>query len=109
VGKQKLETVEELIEVLQHNEKIVLLKHSLTCPISQEAYDEFNSFAEENENIDAYFLYVQEARPLSNYIAEQYEIKHESPQALVIENNQVKWHASHWKITSKSLTEATKK
>jgi bacillithiol system protein YtxJ len=106
VGKQKIETVEQFTEVVRNNEKIVVLKHSTTCPISQEAYDEFNSFVEGNEDVAAYFLYVQDARSLSNYIAEHYDIKHESPQVLVIENNQVKWNASHWKITNKSLAEA---
>ena len=106
--KEKVETIEQFTKLVKENQKFILLKHSLTCPISQEAYDEFDQFCESNKDCNAYYLYVQEARPLSNYIAETYGIKHESPQALIFENDSVKWHASHFKITEKSLTEASK-
>jgi len=106
--KEKVETIEQFNKLVEDNHKFILLKHSLTCPISQEAYDEFEQFCEANKDSKAFYLYVQEARPLSNYIAETYGVKHESPQALIFENNSVKWHASHFKITQKSLTEASK-
>lgn len=51
------------------------------------------------------YLKVQESRPLSNYIAEQYGIKHESPQAFIFTNGNVKWHASHSQITAQALAE----
>ena len=40
-----------------------------------------------------------------NHIAEKYQIKHESPQAILFSQNNVVWNASHWKITNKSLIE----
>jgi bacillithiol system protein YtxJ len=55
-----------------------------------------------------YYLHVQEARALSNYIAETYSIKHESPQALLFKDGKVVWDASHWKITYASLQENVK-
>ncbi|MFC4321111.1 bacillithiol system redox-active protein YtxJ [Litchfieldia salsa] len=101
----KIETVEEFAEVVQQNEKVLLIKHSLTCPVSLAAFDEYEAFMKENPEVKSYYLYVQEARPLSNYIADEYGVKHESPQALVFENNSVSWNASHWKITKTSLAE----
>lgn len=106
MGKHKIETIEEFNEVLSSTTKFFLIKHSITCPISQEAFDEFEQFAEGNESIPNYYLFVQDARPLSNYIAETFGVKHESPQALLFEGGAVKWNASHWKITEKSLTSA---
>ncbi|MBD8069001.1 bacillithiol system redox-active protein YtxJ [Bacillus sp. PS06] len=103
--KQKIETIEEFNQLVGQNEKFLVFKHSLTCPVSQAAYDEFEGFMEAQPDVAAYYLYVQEARPLSNYIAEEYNIKHESPQALVFEGNTVSWNASHWKITKSSLKE----
>jgi bacillithiol system protein YtxJ len=43
---------------------------------------------------------------LSNAIAERFGVRHETPQALLIKDGRVVWHASHWSITSDSLTEA---
>jgi bacillithiol system protein YtxJ len=91
---------------LKKEDKFFLLKHSLTCPISHAAYQEYEKYAKENENVSAYYLAVQEARPLSNEIAEKFEIKHESPQAILIKNGDAIWNASHWKITNRSLTNA---
>lgn len=97
---------EEFDQALQTAEQFIILKHSSTCPISQAAYEEYESFAEEHDSLPIYFLIVQEERPLSNHIAEKFSIKHESPQALLFKNGEVAWHASHWKITYDSLTKA---
>ncbi|MEH7390073.1 bacillithiol system redox-active protein YtxJ [Bacillus sp. JJ1503] len=99
---------EEFEQVMQASEQVMILKHSSTCPISQAAYEEYESFASEHENQQIYYLVVQEDRPLSNHIAEKYNIKHESPQALLINNGELAWHTSHWKITYDSLTNAIK-
>jgi bacillithiol system protein YtxJ len=45
---------------------------------------------------------------LSNLIAQRFGIRHESPQALLIKDERVVWHASHWAITSESLSNALK-
>ncbi|MEH7385705.1 bacillithiol system redox-active protein YtxJ, partial [Bacillus sp. JJ1521] len=83
MGKTKVETIEEFSQVLEKENKFILIKHSLTCPISKAAFDEYEQFVAENVNVPTYYLYVQEARELSNHIAEQFGIKHESPQALL--------------------------
>jgi bacillithiol system protein YtxJ len=101
----KLSSIEEFDQAVVNDEKIFVLKHSTTCPISAAAYTAYEKFVEQHQEIPAYFLTVQDARPLSNYIAEKYEIKHESPQAILFSKNDVAWHASHWKITNKLLTE----
>ncbi|WP_102345254.1 bacillithiol system redox-active protein YtxJ [Bacillus sp. Marseille-P3661] len=101
----KLSTIEEFQKVLETQTKFILIKHSLTCPISQEAYEEYGKFTENNE-IPSYYLFVQEARPLSNFIAETFEVKHESPQTLLFTDGRVQWHASHWNITEGKIKEA---
>lgn len=100
---QKIDSVEQFEQIIESGNSFTLLKHSVTCPISQAAYEEYQKFTEENPNFNSYYLTVQDARPLSNYIAEKYQVKHESPQALFFSNKLVAWHASHWSITSKSL------
>jgi len=103
---KKIDTSSQLEDLLKKEDKFFLLKHSLTCPISHAAYQEYEKYAAENESVPTYYLAVQEARPLSNEIAEKFEIKHESPQAILIKNGDAIWNASHWKITNRSLTNA---
>lgn len=103
---KKIDTVEKFEELAQGKDVFWLVKHSLTCPISANAFDEYKQYVEENKEIDTYYLAVQEARALSNYIAEKYQVKHESPQALLFKNNHIAWHASHGKITVASLQNA---
>ncbi|MRG87729.1 bacillithiol system redox-active protein YtxJ [Salinibacillus xinjiangensis] len=101
---QVLENKSDLEKVIQEHEQFFLLKHSLTCPISAEAKQQFESFAQ-NSECPSYILHVQEARPLSNDIADTYEVKHESPQALLFDHNKIVWNASHWDVTEKALNE----
>lgn len=101
MATKQLNSTEEFAEI-KEQPYFLLFKHSLTCPVSQAAFDEFNKYMEDAE-IPGYYLYVQEARPLSNFLAEETEIKHESPQAFLFKDGQVVWHASHWNITQKSI------
>jgi bacillithiol system protein YtxJ len=103
---EKINQIEEFDELLKSKNKFFLLKHSLTCPVSHAAYQEYQKFSNELPNVPAYFLAVQDSRPMSNEIAERYQVKHESPQAILFSNTQAVWHASHWKITKASLTSA---
>jgi bacillithiol system protein YtxJ len=103
---EKIETTAQFADILNKESSFFLLKHSLTCPISQAAYKEYEKFAAENQGVPTYYLAVQEARPLSNEIAEKFQIKHESPQAILFADGEAKWNASHWKITNRSLENA---
>ncbi len=99
---KKLSTFEELETLLSENNTLLFLKNSTTCPISHEAYRQYEKLANELEET-IYYLNVQEARPFSNEIAERFAIKHESPQVLLFKDNNVTWNASHWDITYKNL------
>lgn len=100
---KKISTVEEFEQVVKENNRFLFLKHSTTCPISAAGHEAFSAFASSHEDIPSYYLHVQDSRDVSNYIAETYEVKHESPQALLFEDGKVKWHASHWNINEEEL------
>ena len=85
---------------------VLIFKHSTQCPISTQAYEEFTGFAEGAPGLVCGAVLVIENRRLSNAIAERFGVRHESPQALLIKDGRVVWHASHWSITSESLGEA---
>ncbi|MGM0804774.1 MAG: bacillithiol system redox-active protein YtxJ [Bacillota bacterium] len=95
--------------VKEQRNRIILMKNSTTCPVSHEAFKEFQKFAADNENETLYYLNVQDARSLSNAIAEQTGVKHESPQVLIFDGDNVVWHDSHWNITNKKLAQANEK
>lgn len=87
---------------------VVLLKHSTTCPISGSAWKRFEKFVQSQSNESARYAYVKviEARPVSNLIAEETRVKHESPQVLILRGGKVVWTASHWAITEPALETA---
>ncbi|SHN04695.1 bacillithiol system redox-active protein YtxJ [Gracilibacillus kekensis] len=97
-----IQTIEEFQSVVTNNNQMLLLKHSLTCPISDSANQAFQQFSEHTDT-PLYRLYVQNARTLSDYIAKTHQIKHESPQAIKFEDGKPIWNASHFDITADNL------
>ena len=103
-----LRSSEELQALIDssRSRQVVLFKHSLTCPVSTAGLREFQLFLEARPGDDPVgygLIEIQNQRPLSNSVAESTGVRHESPQALLFENGEVTWHASHWSITSKAL------
>lgn len=97
-------------EALRRSEDhpVLILKHSTTCPVSARAYREFAAFVSANaanpvQDMEYRMVNVIESRPLSRRIAEETEIRHESPQVLLLSEGRVLHHASHSKITKKKL------
>ncbi|WP_315969839.1 bacillithiol system redox-active protein YtxJ [Bacillus testis] len=105
MAKQHIHTQQELEDQLK-NDKVLIFKHSSTCPISAEAFVQYEKFTEEHPELTSLYLVVQEDKELSNSIADTYHVKHQSPQAILFKNGDVAWHESHWRITVDSLTKA---
>lgn len=106
---QELLEVDELQEVYEASVEtpVLLFKLSTTCPISANAFDEFNTFLEkEPGDYTAYFVKVRETRPVSNQIEEDLGIRHQSPQIFLIRDQEAMWNTSHSDITVDSIKEA---
>lgn len=84
----------------------VLFKHSVTCSISIGVKREYDAFVQRFPQVPTRLVIAQNERPLSNAIADVLGVRHESPQALVVRNGQVLWHASHHRITAERLAAA---
>ena len=106
MGLEKVEKIDDFRSILEEKDLFLLFKHSLTCPISKAAFAEFQSYLDHFLDMDAYFLAVQESRPLSNHIADYFDIQHESPQIFLIAKGKVVWHSSHWNITESAIKKA---
>ena len=105
---ESLPALDELFETAK--EKTVwIFKHSLTCPISGAAWNEFRRFvADQPSGNGAVFalIEIQYARPVSNAVAERTGVRHQSPQAILLRDSRVAWHASHYDIDLKALQRA---
>ena len=95
------------IEKASENKTIAILKHSTRCGISRMVLRMFESDydIDENEPIDLYFLDLIAYRDISNEIAERFNVRHESPQLIVIKNREVVHHSSHQAISANKLKE----
>ncbi len=78
-----------------NKQSVILFKHSTTCPISAGVYQEIS-----NADADINLIVVQHARDVSTAVAEKTGIRHESPQAIVLKNGKVVYHASHYDVTA---------
>jgi bacillithiol system protein YtxJ len=103
---KELTTTEELNKALKEPVAI-LFKHSTQCPISAGAYQEMQKFTEVHPQAPVYLVKVIESRPISNEIAEFTDVKHESPQVIILEKGKPVWHKSHHDITAADLENAT--
>ena len=84
--------------------KVAIFKHSTKCFISKTVLKNFEKEVENSDkNVDYYFLDLLAHRDLSNKIADDLGVTHQSPQLIVLENGVVVNHASHQSI-SLSLT-----
>lgn len=96
----------EALEAAIQQPRVLLLKHSPICPISSTARAEWEMFRLDCPDVPMLLVDVINARTVAHEIANKSGVKHESPQALLFENGEVKWHASHSAITVASLTAA---
>jgi len=81
---------------------VLIFKHSRTCPASTTAFDEFRE-ALDRLDFDHGLIVVQSARRLSDAVESRTGVRHESPQALLVHEGRVVWHASHSAITADAL------
>ena len=85
---------------------IFIYKHSSVCPVSAEAASHFYTYSEmEMDTQAASFaqVLVIENRNISNEIESRFKVKHESPQILLVKDEKVVWHASHFSINQETM------
>ena len=109
---RKLLNVDEIEPLIEssHQKPVLIFKHSLSCPISSRAYHEYQRYLDErpqdDDDVVHTLIEIQNARPVSNAVAETTGVRHESPQALLIRDGKVVWHDSHHRIRVDSLNQA---
>ncbi len=97
----------EIIKRESFSKKVIIFKHSTRCSISRTVLDRLqrNWKEEEMQTIKPYYLDLLSFRDISNKIAEEFGIVHESPQVIVIENGKSVFDTSHLDISYQRLQE----
>jgi bacillithiol system protein YtxJ len=104
-GIEKLRDSAALEEVFSAGTGVIF-KHSQRCWMSVKALEEVQKFLEGHPDVRVWMVEVLRQRHLSDEIAARLEIRHESPQVIVLEDGRVKWHASHGAVRAASLSKA---
>jgi bacillithiol system protein YtxJ len=81
----------------------MLFKHSNLCGVSARAYGELSSL-----DLPVGLIVVQEARNVSDEIEKRWQIGHETPQVLIVRDDDVLWNASHFDVKAATVSAALK-
>lgn len=99
---KKIESEEDLAKAIEDSfqNRIAIFKHSTSCFISRTVLKNFEKEVENSDQpVNVYYLDLLAHRSVSNKIAADFEIRHESPQLIVIENGKPLNNASHQDIS----------
>lgn len=108
---ERLTSVAQLKMAIEDSEDkpILIFKHSTRCNISSMALNGFvRSWKGTPEEIDIYYLDLLNYRDVSNAIAQQTGVVHQSPQVIVLKNKEVVYVATHSSIDARSALNAIK-
>nr|WP_299173786.1 bacillithiol system redox-active protein YtxJ [uncultured Allomuricauda sp.] len=98
------EQLDEIAEKSKSRTQLIF-KHSTTCGISRMVLNMFTSTYALGKEIDIYFLDLHAHRNVSNEVAAQFQVMHQSPQLLIIKNGETIYHTSHGAIADINLEE----
>lgn len=91
------------------NQSVVIFKHSTRCAISSMVYSRLKRSwdGEIHEDQELYYLDLIRYRPLSDALAADYGVTHESPQVLIIKDGNCIFNASHNAINVSEIKDFT--
>ena len=78
----------------------LVFKHSTTCPISASAAEQVRTL---ETDLPIYWVNVREQRDLSNWVAEAYDVIHESPQLILIRGGAQKRVWNHYSVVAREI------
>ncbi|MBL4594452.1 MAG: bacillithiol system redox-active protein YtxJ [Flavobacteriales bacterium] len=104
----KVESHSDLNKIVEEsfqdsNIGVAIFKHSTRCSISSVAKMRLVSFWDFKGELPIYYLDLIAFRDISNLIAEQFNVPHESPQLLIIKDGKCVYNASHLSISVKNI------
>jgi len=111
VNIKDIRTIEEWEKIkseASRKNELIIFKYSPYCSISANVEEDFNNWAKDlpvESEINCVKVNVISERPISQLIAKDLGVVHQSPQVIWLDKNfNVKWNASHYQITQKKLS-----
>lgn len=98
---KKIESQKDLDAALEKSsqQKVLIFKHSTRCFISKTVLRSFEKQMQASDkNFGYYFLDLLAYRSISNEIESRFDVVHQSPQLIVLENGKAIYNASHQNI-----------
>jgi bacillithiol system protein YtxJ len=106
---KKLESIDMLEAAIKRSFDlpVVIFKHSTRCSISSTALNRLERGWDfpAGEGPEMYYLDLIAFRQVSNAVADQLKVHHESPQLILVKNGEAVFDASHNYITMAELRE----
>ena len=91
------------IRTLSNEKPVAIFKHSTRCSVSRMALKQFENEFDSSAKISPYFLDLIAYRDVSNAIANQFGVTHQSPQLLLIKEGKSVYDVSHSDIDAGEL------
>ena len=91
------------LEELWKQDIAVIYKHSPICTLSAGSVYQVNRYLDTEPDIPVYIVDVLGSREVSDAIADQIGIQHESPQVIVVRQGRAVWDRSHFGITKVAI------
>lgn len=107
---EHLTEASQLENIIQESNQttVGIFKHSTRCSISSTALDRLErnwAKAEQKGGLKMYYLDLIAHRDISNKIATDLGVEHESPQFILLKNGEVVYHESHYGINLDEILE----
>jgi len=81
---------------------VLIYKHSSACPVSGKAHGEVEDLVEQ-EDVPVYKVVVQTHRGVSDAIEADLDLRHETPQIILLRDGEVVYDASHFDVTAEAI------
>lgn len=94
-----------LSEILETSEKskVIIFKYSNNCKSSSDLEQEFSKLLPQKHDLKIFQVTVQIEKELSRKIEEWFQIRHETPQIIVIERGKVLHESHHHTINLRDI------
>jgi bacillithiol system protein YtxJ len=106
-GWIELSSETQLFDLIEESKDktIVLFKHSTRCSISDAALARYERGVKQMEEVKHIYLDLIAYRPISNRIAEELNVEHQSPQVIILKNKEVIFTTTHNGINAQIINE----
>ena len=103
-----LQSEKQLNKIIERSKEVpcLIFKHSTSCPISSMAKSRLEmAWTLDGKTVEPYYLDLIAYRAISNKIAKDFGIRHESPQVLLIKDGICSFTTSHLDISVDGVKE----